>query len=470
MNKRLQVAKYVIADFLSASGAWIMFYSYRKVYLEPMKYGYDVGISFDKNFYLGLAIIPIFWLILYSLTGAYNGIYRKYRLKELGSTIMISLIGVMVIFFTLLLDDEVASYKNYYQSFFVLFGLHFFATYFLRLILTTRTVKRIHNREIGFNTLIVGGNQRALNIYNEITSMPKSPGYKFAGFIMVNGGDNLLQGKLPYFGTLKDLPDIIQRENIEEVIIAIESSEHEFIRKIINKLEGTGTLIKVIPDMHDILVGMVKMTAIFGATLISVNPRIMPQWQESLKRIIDITVSLIALTAFSWLYLILAIAVKFSSKGPVMFKQERIGIHGKPFNIYKYRTMVQNAEKNGPQLSSSTDSRITKVGKFLRRTRLDELPQFYNVLIGDMSLVGPRPERQFFIDQILEVAPHYVHLHKVRPGITSWGQVKYGYAENVEQMRQRLRYDIMYLENISLLLDLKILLYTVRTVVRREGK
>ena len=204
--------------------------------------------------------------------------------------------------------------------------------------------------------------------------------------------------------------------------------------------------------------------------LIAVNPEIMPVWQQSFKRATDIVVSLMAMTVFSWVYMLLAIGVKFSSKGPILYSHERIGRNGKPFRIFKFRSMYTNAEANGPALSSEHDSRITPFGRFLRKSRLDELPQFYNVLIGDMSLVGPRQERQHFIDQIMAKAPHYIHLHKIRPGITSWGQVKYGYAENVEQMVERLKYDILYLENMSLSVDFKILIYTVLTVLRGDGK
>lgn len=222
--------------------------------------------------------------------------------------------------------------------------------------------------------------------------------------------------------------------------------------------------------MYDILSGSVKMTSIFGAPLIEVNREIMPAWQRSLKRIMDICVSILCLLLLAPLYIGLMIAVKLSSPGPIFFKQERLGFHGRPFNIIKFRTMYIDAEKEGPQLSSENDSRITNLGKWLRKTRLDEFPQFYNVLKGDMSLVGPRPERQFFIDQILEIAPHYRHLHKVRPGITSWGQVKYGYAENVDEMVQRLKYDVIYIENMSLAVDFKILGYTVLTVLKGTGK
>jgi exopolysaccharide biosynthesis polyprenyl glycosylphosphotransferase len=196
----------------------------------------------------------------------------------------------------------------------------------------------------------------------------------------------------------------------------------------------------------------------------------MPQWQKSLKRLFDITVSILVLTLLSPIYIITALIVVTTSKGPAFYSHNRIGLNGKPFRIYKFRSMTNDAESRGPQLSSKNDSRITPFGKFMRKTRLDEIPQFYNVLIGTMSIVGPRPERQYYIDQIVQKAPHYRLLHKVRPGITGWGQVKFGYAENIPEMVERLKYDILYIENMTIALDLKILIYTFLIVLQGRGK
>lgn len=471
MNKPRQVFIYVITDLLSAMLAWGAFYGYRKAVIETALYGSPVPLIPDRNFYIGITVLPVAWVVLFALTGSYNDIFRKSRLKEIGQTMYLSVIGVLVIFFTLLLDDAIVSYKSYYSTFFVLFAMQFGFTAFSRFAITSVTAYKIKNRIIGFPTLIVGSSQRAVQLFQEYEAEKISQGYFFKGFIHIDHNNGMYFGNmLPHLGGIDELPTIIDRHRVEEVIIAIESSEHESIGKIINELEDKDVIIKIIPDMYDILAGTVKMTSIFGSPLIIINPSLMPIWQQSLKRIIDIGVSLFFLFLLSPVYIITAIIIKSTSNGPVFFAQERIGLHGNPFTIYKFRSMFVGAERGTPMLSSDNDSRVTPFGRFMRKIRLDEIPQFYNVLLGDMSLVGPRPERQYFIDQIMQRAPHYRHLHKVRPGITSWGQVKYGYAENVEQMIQRLKYDIIYIENMSLALDFKILFYTIKTVLQRSGK
>jgi exopolysaccharide biosynthesis polyprenyl glycosylphosphotransferase len=469
-KRRLHTFIFIALDYVAAAIAWLSFFLYRKYFIEPDKFGYQIPFETSQNFYLGLLYVPLYWLILYYLGGYYNDVWRRSRIKEVSGTFTISIIGVVILFFLLLLDDEVSSYKAYYNTLFILFILHYGFTLFFRLLTATYIKVQLRKKRIGFNTIIVGNNIKALELVNEIQADVISQGYLLVGFVDSCQEDVFLNNKLPFLGNFQNLPQLIKIYEVEEVILTIESSKHNEIIKVTNLLEEEKVILKIIPDIYDMMSGSVKMQNVLGTVLIEINHEILPQWQRVFKRGIDILVSLFALFVFSPIYIALALAVKFSSKGPIFFRQIRIGLHGKPFHIIKYRTMVVNAESDGPALSSKNDQRITPVGKWLRKYRLDEIPQFYNVLIGEMSLVGPRPERKYFIDQIIKIAPHYKHLHRVKPGITSWGQVKYGYAENVEQMVERLKFDILYIENMSIAVDFRIMIYTLNTILRGRGK
>jgi len=464
MQRQLIRFIFILCDWLSAALSWALFYYYRKTSIEGKIF------HVNETFLYGIAFVPLLWLLLYTIQGTYSDIRRLYRLKVISYTAFAAIFGSVILFFLLLIDDEVTNYRTYYQSLLFLSVIHFGITVTARFIITSIQVKRIHSRKDGFRTLLIGGSEKAVSIYNEIVQLPKSGGNQFAGFINLNGIDKLLEDQLPYLGHVDQLEEVLQKYQIEEVIIALESTEHERLRSIISRLPNERIVIKILPDMYDILSGSVKLNNIFGALLMEVNAEVMPPWQRFIKRMMDLVFSVIAIILLIPFYIFLAFAVKFSSKGPILFLQERIGINGKAFKIIKFRTMFTDAEKAGPQLSSTHDPRITPIGRFMRKARLDEFPQFFNVLIGDMSLVGPRPERQFYIDQISKVEPQFLELTRVRPGITSWGQVKYGYAENVDQMIQRMKYDLLYLRNRSIALDMKIMLYTIMIVIKAKGK
>jgi exopolysaccharide biosynthesis polyprenyl glycosylphosphotransferase len=469
-NQRKQRLLYILFDFLAAMTAWILFFLFRKIYIEPQVFGMTVPLIFGPRFWTGVIGLPFAWVLLYFFTGFYKDMFRRSRFDDLTHTLTSSLLGVVIIFFLLILDDIILNYTNYYSLAITLFILHFLFTLLPRMILTSRVVTKVHKREIGFKTVMIGSNENAVDVYLDIVNQKRSNGYEILGFINVQLKEHYqLQDYLTHLGGYEDLESIIMGQQVEEVIIAMEPSEHERIGNIVNRLSLLDVRISAIPSITDILTGKVKSTTIFGTPLLEVNHDVIPAWQQNVKQLMDIVLSVLALILLSPLSLFLTIGVKLSSPGPILYKQDRIGKFGREFQIYKFRSMYHNAEENGPELSSKHDPRVTRFGQMMRKHRLDEIPNFFNVLRGEMALVGPRPEREYFIEKIIKSAPHYTHLQKVKPGITSWGQVKYGYAENVDEMIKRLRYDILYIENMSLFVDAKILFYTVLTILKGKG-
>ena len=459
----------MIGDLLSTNIAWLLFNLFRYRWVDNASF-FNSLTSFltSKNVIVGQIIIPLLMLGLYYLSGYYNNVFLKSRLQEFVTTSTTAFIGMVVIFFTALFNDVNAERALTYELMFVLYLMLFVVVYIVRYSITRVATHKIHRREWVFNTLIIGTSNTAEQMEKRLREMKKSMGFNIIGYVETTEGAFHRPLNLPVY-SLNEIADVCERENIKNVIVIQHRHGIKATMSLVSNLLSLNLPIYISPDLYQLLTSKVRVSNIVGEPLVDISKTEMSQCMLNMKRVSDIVISSFTLLIISPLLLAVAIAVKCSSKGPIFYKQSRIGYHKRPFNIYKFRSMYIDAEISGPALSTLNDPRITSVGRFLRKYRLDELPNFWNVLRGDMSLVGPRPEREYYIKQIMAKAPYYTLIHQVRPGITSWGMVKYGYASDVDGMVERLRYDLLYIENVSLLVDLKILFYTVQTVFTGKG-
>lgn len=458
---------YLLADFVSTSLAWFAFNLIR-FFTLPYNYG---RISFHtymgmRDIILGQFLFPSMMVILYAISGYYNKVFFKSRLDDVLNSVAVSLVGSIIIFFTVLFNDTINDRLGNFEMVGMLWLIFSVFSIVPRLMITNQSTRQIWNRNIAFNSLIVGTSEKARQLAEDLEKKHRSMGFKVLGFVHTYG---LRDNACTNLYDLCDIEAVADRLDIQSFIIMPDNDNIEQTISIINRLLPLNRSVYLTPATYHFLTSRPRVSNVAGQVLIDVSRAEIPESTVNLKRIGDIFLSSLALLVLAPFFAIIAMAIKRDSNGPVLYKQERIGYKKKPFHIYKFRSMYLDAEKDGPSLSSSGDTRITKVGKFLRKYRIDELPQFWNVLKGDMSIVGPRPERDFYLKQIISKAPYYNLVHQVRPGITSLGMVKYGYASNVEEMIERSKFDILYVDNVSFALDIKILFYTINTVLTGKG-
>lgn len=400
----------------------------------------------------------------------YRTWFAASRFDELTTLFKTSFIGVMILFFLIFIDDisyQQSSAQRYlifiYWGIFILFVSS--GRLFVRSLQRNLLLRGIGRR----NTVIIGYNDKAKEVFIEV-NRAKALGLDVIGFVLVNENNSTQDKDEKILGTIDEIQDIVHRNNVKEVIIALDKHEHDLMLDVIAKCDFNDLNIKIVPDLYEIISGQARTNQLYGVPLIEINPQLMPVWERKIKRLMDIVFSLIILTLTLPITLIVALAIKIDSEGPVFFKQIRVGKDGKEFKIYKFRSMIKDAEKHtGPVWSTKDDPRITRVGKIIRKFRLDEIPQFINVLRGEMSLVGPRPERPYFVEKLSKEIPLYKRRLRVKPGITGWAQVKHKYDETIEDVKKKLQYDLYYIENISLRMDLKILFRTVFVVLFGKG-
>lgn len=463
----IQRAKYVITDFVSVSAAFLIFNIYRFHYITTSFSSLSSYLG-SSNLELEQLVIPLSLIGIFWLSGFYNRPFNKSRVTEFNTTFWSVTASTIFIYLLLLINDTTGVKQRDYHMILVLFGLLFSFVYLGRWILTHLTLRHLRQRKWIYSTLIIGNSETSRRIYDNLKKTGSVWAYDVVGFVNIAGEHGVEDG-MPSWDW-DNVEAICREKKVDQIILAPEHIRDVQIIHLLSRLFPLDIPVKIAPDTLSYVTANIHMNDILGIPFIDLTSPRMSEFQKNVKRSFDVAASVVALILSSPIVTAFAVAIKLTSPGNIIYKQQRIGKGRRPFFIYKLRSMYDNAEANGPQLSSNEDSRITTVGKVMRKYRIDEIPQFWNVIKGDMSLVGPRPEREFFISQIIKKAPYYGLIFQLRPGITSWGMVKYGYASNVEEMVKRSKYDLVYLNNMSISNDIKILIYTIRTVLGGSGK
>jgi exopolysaccharide biosynthesis polyprenyl glycosylphosphotransferase len=465
MSKSFDRILLFVTDFLTIHAAFLVWCRLRQ------NAGFISQYRFENIAEVSI-FVYLFWLTLFVFFGLYRFIHAQSRTDEFIAVVKTVSIGILIIFMiTVDMESDLQHPISASRIMILLYWIVMVLMVGSGRVMLRSIHRRLLQAGIGRRrALIIGCGNKAKELYERVLLAP-ALGYDVIGF--VRDGDASCVDKLgpPVLGAMGRLNRLIVRRSIQEVLIAMPRRSEKELAAVISQCDGTSAGIKIVPDLYDVLIGQVRTNQIYGFPLIDVLPDLMPAWERIVKRMIDMVFSSMVLIGFLPVWLLTALAIRIDSSGPIFYRQERVGRDGKIFKIIKFRSMIQNAEnKTGPVWASDNDPRITKLGRILRKTRIDEIPQFINVLDGAMSLVGPRPERPFFVEKLKAVYPLYTRRLRVRPGITGWAQVKGEYDQTIEDVKKKIEFDLFYLENMSLRMDLKIILNTVYVVLLGKGK
>ena len=466
INRNRETLFTALLDGLVLCMAWYLFSRVKPGLSNQIADQEGVTLIFAGGIHTG------YWMIVFSLMGLYKRLYLISRFDEFVKVTKATIIGTLILYFYTTIDgdlqmaDRLGSVTIYVLLVGGLITLNRFIIRSIQRFYALRGKGR-------HRALIIGTGKNAVSAFDDL-NRNKSLGMQVVGFVDVpNGktGGQVFVDNDEIVGKLENINGVVRDLEIQDLIVALEPERREDLIKILSKINNPDVTLKLLPDFYQLVSGLNKTNQIFGLPLIEISPDLMPFWEKLVKRLLDIVISIVVLVIMLPLIIVISVVIRLTSKGPAIYSQERVGKKGKPFTMYKFRTMRIDAEaETGPTWAQENDPRITKVGALLRKTRLDEIPQFYNVLKGEMSLVGPRPERPYFVSRFKNEIPMYTRRLRVRPGITGWAQVKWKYDSSLDDVKEKTKYDLFYVENMSLRMDFKILINTIFSMVRAKGQ
>ncbi len=457
MSKTNEKIFLILSDLLFINLAWIFYYFFR------IESGW-IKYANPPSFLLPLIVVYVYWIIIFSFAGLYEHWFVRSRFDEFASVFKAVSFGCFILFFLIFIDDFMNNAPIISRFLILIYWLVMVVSVSTGRIIIRSIQRNLLQKGIGQrNTYIVGNGDKARELRNMIGRFPQL-GYRILGLISPYSGNDKDTA-----GSLENIQKLIKENEVSEILIALEPKEKEKLIDILRYCTEEKVNMKILPDMYEIVSGMAKTNQIYGVPLIEVMPDIMSVSGKLTKRILDVSISFFTLLFLSPVLILVSVLIKLDSKGPVFYRQIRVGRKGKEFQMYKFRSMIASAEEYGPEWSGENDPRITRTGKILRRTYLDEVPQMINVLKNEMSLIGPRPERPYFVEQLKKEIPYYYKRLTVKPGITGWAQIKHKYDSSLEDVKTKIQYDFYYIENMSLKLDFKIMINTIIVIFLMKG-